>query len=143
MAKKKVKTLSSRVAYECKYMKIVEEDFTFDGGNIHKYYLVDRRDYVIVIAREGEYFYLIEQYRYTTKSRLIQVVAGAIEKGETSIEAARKELKEEAGITARKMKKIGWFYAYYGASDQVANVFLAQGLKFGKQDLKGSRKSRT
>lgn len=140
MAKKKVRTLSSKVAYRCKYMRIIEEDFTFDGKIVHKYYLMDRSNYVIVIAKDEKYFYLIEQYRYTTKSRLLQVVAGAIEKGETPVRAARKELREEAGITAKEMKKIGWFYSYYGASDQKAHVFLAQGLKFGKQDLQGLEK---
>lgn len=140
MKKKEVKTLRSKIAYKCRYLRVIEEDFAFDGKRIHKYYLIDRSDYVIVLAKEGEWFYLIEQYRYTTKSHLIQVVAGAIENGETPVEAARKELKEEAGITAKKMKKIGWFYAYYGASGQKAHVYLAEGLKLGKQDLKGLEK---
>lgn len=140
MANKKVKILRSRVAYSCKYLRIIEEDFTFTGKNSHRYYLLDRSDYVIVIAKQGKYFYLVRQYRYPLKSELIQVVAGGIEKGETPIKAARKELREEAGITARKMEKIGWFYAYYGPSKQKAYVFFAQDLKFGKQDLKGLEK---
>jgi 8-oxo-dGTP pyrophosphatase MutT (NUDIX family) len=140
MKKKKVKILRSKVAYSCPYLRIIEEDFTFSGKKVHRYYLLKRNDYVIVIAKEGEYFYFIEQYRYPTKSYLIQVVAGGIEKGETPITAARKELKEEAGITAGKMKKIGWLYAYYGPSNQKAHVFFAEDLSFGKQDLKGLEK---
>lgn len=135
--KKKWKTLRSRLAYECKYLSIREEDFTGSSGKVYKYYILDRKDYVIVIAKDKRHFYLIEQGRYTVKGKLLQVVAGAIEEGETPLSAAKKELKEEAGIVAGKIKKLGWFYAYYGCSDQKAFVFLAEDLKFGKQELEG------
>ena len=128
------KTIKSKVAFECKYLKILDEDFMLPNGKKHKYYILKRSDYyVVVIAKEGDYFYLIEQYRYTTKSKLLQAVAGAVEKGETLLQAAKKELKEEAGITAKKFKKLGWFYANYGLSNQKAVVFLAEDLKLGKQ----------
>jgi len=128
------KTVKTKTAYECKYFNILEEDFLTPSGKIYRYHIVKRNDYVIVLAREKDYIYLIEQYRYTTKSKLLQAVAGSIEKGETQLRAAKKELKEEAGITAGKFTKLGWFYAYYGCSNQKAFVFLAEDLKFGKQE---------
>lgn len=140
MEKRKMKILDSCRVFKSKYLGVTKEDFTFDGKKIHSYYLINRKHYVIVLAKEGKYFYLVEQYRYPMNTRLTQVVAGSIEKRETALRAAKKELKEEAGITAKKMKEIGWFYAYYGASKQIAHVFFAQGLKFGKQDLKGLEK---
>jgi ADP-ribose pyrophosphatase len=127
------KTIKTKTAYECKYFKVLEEDFMTPSGKMHKWHILKRNDYVIVLAREKDNIYLIEQYRYTTKSKLIQAVAGAIEKGETTLQAAKKELKEEAGITAKKYKELGWFYAYYGCSNQKAYVFLADDLKLGKQ----------
>ncbi len=137
---KKWKTISSNLAYECKYLKIWDEDFSGTSGKVYKYYILDRKDYVIVIAKDKKYFYLIEQGRYTVKGKLLQVVAGAIEEGETPLFAARKELKEEAGIVAKKIKKLGWFYAYYGCSKQKAYVFLAEYPEFGKQELEGLEK---
>lgn len=128
------KTIKSETVFKCKYFKVLEEDFFLPSGKKHKYYIVKEKDYVIVIAREGDCFYLIEQYRYTTKSKLLAVVAGAIEKGQTPLAAAKRELKEEAGITAKKFKKLGWFHAEYGKSGQKANVFLAEDLKIGKQE---------
>lgn len=131
---KKWKTIKSNLAYKCDYFKVWDEDFTGPSGKTYKHYIViERNDYVIVIARDKKYFYLIEQGRYTVKSKLLQVVGGSIEKEETPLFAAKKELKEETGITAKKFKKLGWFYAYYGCSNQKAYVFLAEGLKFGKQ----------
>ena len=128
------KTIKSKVAFKCKYFKVLEEDFMLPCGKKHKYYILKGKSYVIVIAKEGDYFYLVEQYRYTIKSKLLAVVAGAIEKNEKPFMVAKRELKEEAGITAKKFKKLGWFYSNYGKSDQKAYVFLAEDLLFGKQE---------
>lgn len=127
------KTVKSKTVFECNYFKVLEEDFFMPSGKTHKHYIVKEKDYVIVIAKEGDYFYLIEQYRYTIKSKLLAVVAGAIEEGKTPLVAAKRELKEEAGITAKKFKKLGWFYSEYGKSGQKANVFLAEDLEIGEQ----------
>lgn len=128
------KTVKSKTVFECKYFKVLEEDFFMPSGKrVHKYYIIKEKDYVIVIAKERDYFYLIEQYRYTIKSKLFAVVAGAMEEGQTPLVAAKRELKEEAGITAKKFKKLGWFYSEYGKSGQKANVFLAEDLEIGEQ----------
>jgi len=126
-------TIKSKVVYKSKYFKALEEDFVLPSGKSHRYHILNMKNYVIVIAKKGDSFYLIEQYRYTTKSKLLAVVAGAIEKGDTPLITAKKELKEEAGITAKKFKKLGWFYSFYGSSDQKAHVFLAEDLEIGEQ----------
>lgn len=127
------KTVKSKTAYECKYFKILEEDFLTPSGKAHKWHTLKRSDYIIVIAREKDYIYLIEQYKWTIKSKLLEAVAGVIEKKEAPLKAAKRELKEEAGIIAKKFKKLGWFYSYKGVSNQKAFVFLAEDLKFGEQ----------
>jgi 8-oxo-dGTP pyrophosphatase MutT (NUDIX family) len=128
------KTIKSKVAFKCRYFKVLDEDFMMPSGKKHKWFILKKNDYVVVIAKEKNYIYLIEQYRYTTKSKTFEFVAGEIEDGETSLQAARKELKEESGIIAKKMKKVGWYFAYKGCSDQKAHIFLAEDLKFGKQE---------
>ena len=135
------KTIKSKVAFKCKYLKILEEDFLTPNGKKHKYYILKRNDYVVVVVKEKNFLYLIEFYRYTTKARLFEFVAGIIENNETPLQAAKKELREEAGITAKKMKKIGWYYAYKGCSKQKAHIFLAEGLKFEKQKLEDLEKA--
>lgn len=128
------KTIKSKVVYNCKYFKVLEEDFILPSKKSHRYHILNVKDYVIVIVREKDSLYLIEQYRYTTKSKLLQVVAGAIEKGDTPLITAKRELKEEAGIVAKKFKKLGWFYSFYGSSNQRAHVFLAENLEIGEQE---------
>jgi len=129
------KTIKSKIAFKCKYFKVLKEDFeTPSGGKYGKYYILEGKNYVIVIAKKGNYFYFVEQYRYTIKSKLLATVAGAIEKGEKPFAVAKRELKEETGIIAKKIRKLGWFYSNYGKSNQKAHVFLAEDLKFGEQE---------
>lgn len=135
------KTIKSKVVFKCKYLKILEEDFLTPDGKKHKYFILKKNDYVVVIAKDEKYFYLINFYRYTTKSRETEFVAGAVEKNETPLMATKKELKEGAGIIANKIKKIGWYYAFRGSSNQKGYVFLAEGLTFEKQKLEDLEKA--
>jgi len=124
------KTIKSKTAFECKYLKILEEDFEMSSGKIDKYYILQRLDFVVVIARDGNDYYLVKQSRYTTKTRLTEFVAGAIEKGETPLKSAKRELEEEVGIKAKKFQNLGWYWANKGCSKQKGFVFLAEDLTF-------------
>jgi len=129
------KTTKSKVVYKCKYFEVLEEDFLLSNARkSDKYYIIKRNDYVVVIPKSEDYLYLVEQCRYTTRSRLLEFAAGTIEKDETPTRAAKREMKEETGITAKKIRKIGWYYAYKGCSSQKAHIFLAEDLEFGKQE---------
>lgn len=129
------KMIKSKAAFKCPYLKILEEDFLTPSGKKHKYYILKKNDYVVVVIKEKNFLYLVDFYRYPLKSKLLEFVAGLIDGKETPLCAAKRELKEEAGITAKKIKKIGWYYAYKGCSDQKAHIFLAEDLKFGEQNL--------
>jgi len=93
----------------------------------------------VVIARNsaGEYL-LIRQYRYAARKKLWEAVAGRIEigkepvgkkpPGETPLQAARRELAEEAGLAARRWKKLGVFYPSPGFMDERMWLYLAEDL---------------
>ncbi len=57
--------------------------------------------------------------------------AGRIDKGEKALAAAKRELLEETGYTARHWKKILKFYASPGFVAEPMTVFWARGLKAG------------
>ncbi len=89
---------------------------------------------VILATADGprEPLVLLEsQYRHAADSYLWELPAGRIDKGEKPLPAARRELLEETGYTAKNWKKIMKFYASPGFVAEPMTVFWARGLKAG------------
>ncbi len=72
---------------------------------------------------------LLKQYRPVLKSYFYELPAGIIEKGETLIGCARRELKEETGYLANKFTRLGMIYPAPGYSREKIVIFKAEGLK--------------
>ena len=84
-------------------------------------------------ARKAEPRILLErQYRHAAQSMMWELPAGRIDDGETSLTAAKRELLEETGYTARHWKRILHFYASPGFLDETMTIYLARGLQAGK-----------
>ncbi|NPV70892.1 MAG: NUDIX hydrolase [Firmicutes bacterium] len=72
---------------------------------------------------------LVEQYRYPAGATLLEIPAGKLDPGEDPLGCARRELGEEAGVTARDWERLGSFFTSPGFSSEVIHVFLASGLE--------------
>lgn len=132
----KIKKISEKVDYECPYFKIVKNGFMVPGENKPIYwYLLKRNSYVAILAKEGNYLYMVELYRFPIEKKSLELPAGIIENGETPRAAAKRELEEETGIIAKKFTFLGWYYAFVGMSDCKSHVFLAEDLSFTNQKL--------
>ena len=139
---KKWEINKSVTVYENKYFSVVEEDFRLSSGALGKYYLVRSLDFVAIIATEGEYVYMEKVDRYALRKRIIEIPMGGVEEGETPLQAAKRELKEETGIAARRYKKLGYIDASKGRSNNRGIIFVAEDLSFGQQQLDtGERES--
>jgi ADP-ribose pyrophosphatase len=90
---------------------------------------------VVVLATTngtGEVHVLLErQYRHAAKDSLWELPAGRIDGGEKPLAAAKRELLEETGYTAKRWKRILCFYASPGFVAETMTVFWAEGLKAG------------
>ena len=75
---------------------------------------------------------LERQYRHAAGSRLWELPAGSLEPGEDKLAAAKRELMEETGYTARKWEKALYFFVSPGFLTESMQVYLAQGLTKGK-----------
>jgi len=74
---------------------------------------------------------LERQYRYAAGMRMWELPAGRIDPGENPLAAAKRELLEETGYTARKWQKALFFYVSPGFLDENMTVYLASGLEKG------------
>jgi ADP-ribose pyrophosphatase len=82
---------------------------------------------VLPIFRDGRIL-LIRQYRYAAAQYLWELVAGHKEPNESFVEGAHRELHEEAGYTAKRMKKLLDIYPSPGLLSERMEIFLAEGL---------------
>jgi ADP-ribose pyrophosphatase len=71
---------------------------------------------------------LVEQYRYPVKQATLELPAGKLDKGESSLACVRRELLEETGFYAKKVKKIFSFWPTAAFSDEVIHIYTATGL---------------
>lgn len=74
---------------------------------------------------------LIKQYRYAAEQYLYEVPAGRLEPGEDPRDCAIRELREEAGCTARQMEFLTTIYTTPGFTDERIHLYMATGLERG------------
>lgn len=70
--------------------------------------VIDRPDCVLLIpfTKDGRVI-LVEQFRPGIRKRSIEFPAGVMDKGESPLETARRELEEETGFRAARMQIVG------------------------------------
>lgn len=84
---------------------------------------------LIVPFLSSDRIVFLRQYRVVMKKELYELPAGTKDKGESPLACARRELPEETGYSARKIKKLGFIYPVPGYSTEVIHIFKAEGLK--------------
>jgi ADP-ribose pyrophosphatase len=86
---------------------------------------------VLPVLADGR-IVLIRQYRHAAGQYLWELVAGHKEPNETAAEGVHRELLEETGYTARRIRELLRFYPSPGLLGERMDVFLAEGLTKGK-----------
>lgn len=74
---------------------------------------------------------LERQYRHAAGRYLFELPAGRIDDGEAELKAAKRELLEETGYTARSWKRVLYFWASPGFVAESMAIFLARDLRAG------------
>ena len=76
------------------------------------------------------------QFRYPVNEVITEIPAGKRDSRDEAPEAAaRRELREETGITARELIPLGPFYPTCAYSTEVIHMYLARQLTFGEREL--------
>ena len=108
-----------------------------DGRVNDEYYILEYPDWINVIARtkDGQYV-MVEQYRHGLQEIFTEIVAGVMEKGETPLEAAKRELAEETGYGNGHWELFMTISANPSAMNNLSYSFLATDVELiGSQHL--------
>jgi ADP-ribose pyrophosphatase len=79
---------------------------------------------VAVVALKDDNILLVRQYRYPIDQITLEIPAGKLDKGETPLVCAERELREETGYSG-KLTFVGKFYSTPGFSDEIMHLFVA------------------
>jgi ADP-ribose pyrophosphatase len=80
---------------------------------------------VVIPVDEHGNILLVRQYRHATGGDLLELPAGTLDEDEDPDVCAAREIREETGMAAGSLKKLGEFYLAPGYSDEFMIVYLA------------------
>lgn len=122
--------------YESKLFKVKEEEVVLPNGKKKIYDFVERIPTVVVFPITPDYeLYLISEYRTLHKKRVIEAVAGHVDKGESPLETAKRELKEEIGLSGAKWNQLAQIEAAGSVIKSSMSLFVVKDLEIGKPNL--------
>ena len=127
------KIKSQNIVFSQRLFKVKKQKILLPNGKEREYSIVERRAISVIFPISDKLeLYLISQFRYLFDKTILEAVAGHVDDGETPLKAAKRELKEETGITALDWKEILEFETSASVIRSNVHIFLAKGIKIGK-----------
>ena len=119
---------SSRKIYSNKYIELYEDVLNINSKK-KIYTRAKRKNYstIVPFVSDNEIL-VIKSYRHLINSYQIEAPSGYIDPGETPIEAASRELKEETGYRANNIISLGSYTLDYTMFEQTGNLFVGYDL---------------
>ncbi len=122
-------TLHTEILYRGAVFDVRKDDLLLPNGHVSQIDVVDHHDAVTMIpVDEQGMVWFIRQYRHPAKKIMLELPAGVAEAGETPELTAQREIREEIGVSAEKLIKIGGFFLAPGYSTEYMHIYLATGL---------------
>ena len=134
----KAKVLSSKEAYKGKIFSVFTEHVIEPTGVDATRDVVRHNGSVVIFAVDEETnpadpLVLIErQFRHAADQYLLELPAGRVEPGESTLAAAKRELIEETGYRAKRWQKLVRYYASPGFVAEWMEIYLATGITAGE-----------
>ena len=127
---------STKVVYANPWIKVREDKVTRPDGSNGIFGIVDMiPGSSILPIDENNYVYLSQEYKYAVGRNTIEVFSGGIEQGEEPIDAAKRELEEELGMTSKNWQNLSCVDPFTTVISSPNHMFIAKNLQKGVQKL--------
>ena len=130
MSDLKESTISTTVVYKGDFLDVRQDEVLLPNGETAAREWINHPGAVVIvpILPNGE-IALIKQFRYAAGSEFIELPAGKLDSGEDPEECALRELEEEIGYRANKIKFLANIHPAIGFTNEIMGVFLAENLE--------------
>ena len=106
-----------------------------DGGHTHFDIVKHPGGAVIAAINEHEEICLLRQWRHAIGKTIWELPAGCLEAGEPTLETAKRELEEEAGVKAEYWNDLGYISSSPGFCNELLYLFEARDITKGTVKL--------
>ncbi|MGW8483338.1 NUDIX domain-containing protein [Microbacterium sp. NPDC055903] len=121
--------LDSALAFEGAVWDIRDDRVRYGEGEIRRQYTDHTGAVAVVALDDDDRVLLIQQYRHPIRHRDWELPAGLLDvEGEEPLDAARRELAEEADLVADAWEPLLSTFTTPGGSNEIVHFFLATGL---------------
>jgi ADP-ribose pyrophosphatase len=127
--------IKSEALFQGRAFKIRRDWMKTPDGRETKFDIVEHGGSVVLIpVDEAGDLLFVRQYRHAAGMDLLELPAGTRDGDEPYEECAQREIREETGMQAGRLQKVGEFYLAPGYSTEFMVVFLATDLKHNPLD---------
>jgi ADP-ribose pyrophosphatase len=125
--------LASRRLFEGRVFNVRSDYVRFPDGAEQRLDIVEHGASLGIVATPSpREIVLVRQYRHAARSLLWEIPAGSAEPGESPLDGAKRELREETGYAAGRIRPIGSIWTSPGFCSEVMHFFHADRLRAGE-----------
>ncbi|MBQ6196627.1 MAG: NUDIX hydrolase [Lachnospiraceae bacterium] len=131
------KQAESEEIFDGVILHVFRDKVELPNGDLSVREVIAHVEAVCVVPVDADGNVILErQYRYPIDAVITEIPAGKLDKeGEDPLEGAKRELREETGITADRWTDLGFFVPAAAYCAETIRMYLAQDLHQGKQQL--------
>lgn len=125
------KTVSSEQVYGGHFLKIQKDEVLLPGGKkSYREYIKHPGASMVIPRLDNGNVIVLRQYRHACRQIFWEFPAGKIDAGEEPLLTAHRELEEETGFRAGKMRYLTSIHPVIGYADEIIHLYIAEELTF-------------
>jgi len=131
-----------RLAYENAWVTVWHDEVTRPDGEPGIYGLVHFANLAVgvVVFDDEDRILLVGQHRYTLDAMSWEIPEGGVPAGESGLDGAARELREETGVVASGWRELGRLHLSNSVSDETAVLFTAHVVTHGAAEPEGTER---
>lgn len=131
---KQYRRLDSREVYRNPHVAVEAHRVQHPGGAEGEHALIVVPPSSAVVVSDGGDLLFARQPRFAAQAEIVELVKGGAEPGESPLECAKRELREELGLEAVHWGELGRLYELPSLLGEPVQIFLAHGVEHVESD---------